>query len=314
MVGHHQSARPAGCLAAELQGRQGQPDLAEPQQRAVYGKDACVRSFYDYEAYYFDLMARNTGAGGCWWDWGSLAEGRSLDKGTMYLNDEGVAEPRTRHLFLLPRPSTSASPASSRSGRAGHEQLLRSRGCLPDALADADQRLGVHVSRIRTRRYVRRPGRGQVPQHHRQVRRHPNQAGDEHPHRPEGPPRARSWHFPAAHDNGIGASTGQAPPDLSGKAGVFDPAAEWVPNWRSQKTALADNASILISVYANEAAKRLTLVVVNPGGQDVESDIKVPGAVKAVDIETNAELPSRDGTIGKVAVKRHEWCSISVEQ
>ena len=72
----------------------------EPEQRTVFGMDSGLQSFYDFKAYHFHLMAKNTGAGGHWWDWPGLTEGNSLEKGEMYLNDEGQPEPRS-NLFLV---------------------------------------------------------------------------------------------------------------------------------------------------------------------------------------------------------------------
>lgn len=64
----HPETRPDASLLG-YKDDQGRSVWPEPEQRAILGKDPCVRSSYDYDAYYFYLMAKNTGAGGCWWDW-----------------------------------------------------------------------------------------------------------------------------------------------------------------------------------------------------------------------------------------------------
>ena len=286
----------------------------EPEQRAVYGKDACMQSFYDFESYCFCLEAKNTGSGGHWWDWSSLVDGKSLDKGTMYLNDEGVAEPKM-NLFLvrnfyhrvarivqglgIPDTNNTYAPGAVFqmpwiTRLSAWESLYLESGL--DDLFDAH---GVDRYRMTIGKY------SGIPVH--VVMNIPINFKDH---------RARTvLALALLHDNGIrGVDGDKETMGTLKKAGLLDPAAKWIPYWRSQKTAAADKPAVLITAYKNDQALRLTLVVVNPGKEDVETDITVSGGIKAVDSETGAELPVSGGKIGKVAVKRHELRLISVEQ
>jgi len=97
-------------------------------------------------------------------------------------------------------------------------------------------------------------------------------------------------------------------------AGVLDSYAEWIPYWRSQSVAAADQPGVLISVYRNTQAGRTTLVVVNPGDAGVETNIKLGSAIQsAKDGETGEPILVERGRIRKLTVKRHDFRLVVVE-
>jgi len=290
----------------------GQSIWPEPEQRAVYGKDACVPSFYDYEAYYFYLAARNAGVGGCWWDWGSFVEGRSLDKGTMYLNDEGRPEPRTS-LFLVrnfyqrvarivheagvPDTNNCYAPGAVFQMPWLNRMNAWESMYLESALDDMFDAQGVDKYRSIIGKFAGVP-----------VRLVMNIDIDLKDH------RGRSvLALALLHDSGICGVNGKHPARaVLDKAGLFDPAAEWVPYWRSAAVAAAEKPSLMISAY--KAPKRLILVVVNPDKAAVESDIVLKGpSSSARDAETDQAVPFAGGRLTGVKVGGHDFRLVIVE-
>jgi hypothetical protein len=289
----------------------------EPEQRAVYGKDACVRSFYDYEAYYFNLMARNTGVGGCWWDWSPLVEGRSLDKGTMYLNDEGIPEPRTS-IFLVRDfyqriarivqeagvPDTNNCYAPGAVFQMPWLTRINAWESmyLESALDDMFDAQGVDKYRNIIGKFAGIPTR--------LVMNIPIDMKDH---------RGRTvMALSLLHDNGICGVNGKHPARLMlDKAGLFDPAAEWVPYWRSQPVAAASQNGLLLSAYANAQTGRLILVVVNPDKAAVQTDIQLKGDGKfasARDAETDQPAPLDGNRLTQLQVAGHDFRLIIVER
>ncbi len=285
----------------------------EPEQRTVCGMDPNVQSFYDFKAYHFYLQAKNAFAGGHWWDWAGLTEGSSLEKGEMYLNDDGQPEPRS-NLFMV---------------RAFYERIARivqdlgipdcnnvyapgpvfqtpwqTRLCaieslyLESELDDMFDAWGVDRYRFQIGKYSGVP-----------VQLCMNIPINFKDH------RARTVLAMAfLHDNGVfSVDWDKASMDIIRRAGLLDESAEWIPYWRSQTTAQAGKRGLLITAYRLNAPKRLTLVVVNPGPADVQTDITVPGGGKAIDVETGAVVSTGGGRISNLTVKRHDFRLLLLE-
>ncbi|SPE60251.1 hypothetical protein SBV1_400007 [Verrucomicrobia bacterium] len=279
----------------------------EPEQRTVFGMDPGVQSFYDFKAYHFYLQAKNAFAGGHWWDWAGLTEGNSLERGEMYLNDEGQREPRS-NLFLV---------------RAFYHRLARvvQELDLPDAnnvyapgvvfqvpwltrlcaieslylesdLDDMFDAWGVDRYRMQIGKYSGIPVQNcmNIPINFK-----------DH--------RARTvLALALLHDNGVfGLEGGNPCTDLLRKVGALDESATWIPYWRSQAVASASQPGLLITAYRMDSPKRLSLVVVNPGPSDVQADITVPGCDKATDLETDTAFSFAGGRIANLTVKRHDF-------
>ena len=294
--------------------KDGNPIWPEPEQRTVYLKDACVPSFYDFEAYYFYLMAKNTGAGGHWWDWNSLVEGRSLDKGSMYLNDEGKPEPRL-NLFLvrdyyqrvarivqelgIPDTNNVYSPGAVFQMPWLTRMNAWESMYLESDLDDMFSAQGLDKYRTIIGKYSGIPVQivMNIPIDLKSA-------------------RARTvFALALLHDNGIfGADWSKDRMEILRNAGVLDSYAEWIPYWRSQSVAAADQPGVLISVYRNTQAGRTTLVVVNPGDAGVETNIKLGSAIQsAKDGETGEPILVERGRIRKLTVKRHDFRLVVVE-
>jgi hypothetical protein len=286
-----------------------------PEQRAVFGKDACIPSFYDYESYYFYLMAKNTGAGGYWWDWGSMVEGHSLDKGEMYVDDEGHPQPKL-NLFMvrdfyqrIARIVQSLGITDTNNCYApgavyqmpwltrinAWESLY-----LESDLDDMFDAWGVDRYRMQIGKFSGIPVQNvmNVPIDFKNA-------------------RARTvLALALLHDNGVcGADGDRAGMEVLRKAGIFDESAKWVPYWRSDKLATAAQPGLLISGYQLDDSKRLTLVIVNPGATDTQSDIAVPGfhATKAVDAETGDAVSDGGKPISGLTIKRHDFRLLTLE-
>ena len=286
----------------------------EPEQRTVFGMDSGLQSFYDFKAYQFYLMAKNAGAGGHWWDWPGLTEGNSLDKGEMFLNDEGQPEPRS-NLFLV---------------RAFYQRLARivqglnvpdcnnvyapgpvfqvpwlTRTCaieslyLESELDDMFDAWGVDRYRMQIGKYSGIP-----------VQLCMNIPINFQDH------RARSvLAMTFLHDNGIfGVEGDKSSMDIIRRAGLLDESAEWIPYWRSQETASASEPGLLITAYRMNSPKRLALVIVNPGPSDVQTVVTLPGGGRAVDAETGAVVSAGGDRISNLAVKRHDFRLLTLQQ
>jgi hypothetical protein len=286
-----------------------------PEQRAYFGKDACVPSFYDYEAYYFYLMAKNTGAGGYWWDWGSMVEGHSPEKGTMYRNDEGRYEPRTNIFMVrdfyeriarivqdLGIPDTNNCYAPGAVYQMPWLTRINAWESLylESDLDDMFDAWGVDRYRMQIGKYSGIP-----------VQNVMNINVD------FTNPRSRTVIALALlHDNGVcGADGNRAGMAMLRKAGILDESATWIPYWRSEKTAAATQPGLLITAYAFDKGKRLTLVVVNPGPTDITTDINAPAAPggKAIDAESDAVVSDGGKQIRNVTVKRHDFRLLIME-
>jgi hypothetical protein len=287
----------------------------EPEQRSIYGKDACIKSFYDFESYYFYLMAKNTGAGGYWWDWGSMVAGHSMDKGEMYLNDEGQPEPRL-NLFMvrdfyqriarivqeLGIPDTNNCYAPGAVYQMPWLTRINAWESLylESDLDDMFDAWGVDRYRMQIGKFSGIPVQN--------VMNVPVDFTN---------PRARTIIALALlHDNGVCGADGNKPGmDMLKKAGILDESADWIPYWRSQSTAQADQPGLLITAYRYDANKKLTLVIVNPGPSDIQSDIQVPGspAGQAIDDETGKTISGNGRQIRGITVKRHDFRLLTIE-
>ncbi len=286
-----------------------------PEQRSYFGKDATVPSFYDYEAYYFYLMAKNTGAGGYWWDWGSMVEGHSPDKGTMYLNDEGRYEPRTNIFMVrnfyeriarivqdlgIPDTNNCYAPGAVYQMpwltriNAWESLYLESK------LDDMFDAWGVDRYRMQIGKYSGIP-----------VQNVMNIDIDFNEH------RSRTVIALALlHDNGVCTMDGNKKAmGIIRKIGALDESATWIPYWRSGKTAVAAKSGLLITAYSFDEGKRLGLVIVNPGDKEITSDISAPAAPggKAIDAETDAVVSDNGKLIRNVTVKRHDFRLLVLE-
>ncbi|HXR48711.1 MAG TPA: glycoside hydrolase domain-containing protein [Candidatus Limnocylindrales bacterium] len=292
---------------------QGNSIWPDPEQRTVEGRDTGLQSFYDFEAYHFYLMARNTGDGGYWWDWAGLTEGNSLEKGEMYLNDEGQPEPRS-NLFLVRAfyhriariVQDLGIPDANNVYAPGvvFQMPWLTRICAIESLyleSDLDDMFdawGVDRYRMQIGKYSGIP-----------VQLCMNIPINFKDH------RARTVLAMAfLHDNGVFAMDGDmAGMDIIRRAGLLDESAEWIPYWRSQKTAWAGQPGLLITAYRTSSPKGLTLVVVNPGPADVTTDITVPGGGKALDAETGAVISASGDKISNLTVKRHDFRLLTLE-
>jgi hypothetical protein len=286
-----------------------------PEQRSNFGKDACVQSSYDYESYYFYLMAKNTGAGGYWWDWGSMAEGHSMDKGEMYLDDEGQPQP-ILNVFMVRKfyeriarivqeagvPDTNNCYAPGAVYQMPWLTRINAWESLylESSLDDMFDAWGVDKYRMQIGKFSGIP-----------VQNVMNLNIDFKDH------RARTVIALALlEDNGVcGADGDRAGMDMLQKAGIFDESAVWVPYWRSEKIAKASEAGLLISGYQLDDTHRLTLVVVNPTEKDITTDIDVPALSggKATDDESGQSLTAGGKQIAGLVVKRHDFKLITLQ-
>jgi hypothetical protein len=286
-----------------------------PEQRSIFGKDACIPSFYDYEAYYFYLMAKNTGAGGYWWDWGSMVEGNSMEKGTMYLNDEGHAEPRTNIYMVrdfyeriarivqdLGIPDTNNCYAPGAVYQMPWLTRINAWESLylESDLDDMFDAWGVDRYRMQIGKYS-----GIPVQNVMNVNVDFTNA------------RARTIIALALlHDNGVcGADGDRKGMAILKKAGIFDEAGKWIPYWRSSKIAVASQPGLLITGYQLDGGKRLTLVIVNSGPTDITTDITAPAGPggKAIDAESDAVLSDHGNQIPNVTIKHHDFRLLTLE-
>ena len=306
--------RPDGSLLGYKDDK-GNSVWPRPEQRAILGKDPCIQSSYDFDAYYFYLLAKNTGAGGCWWDWGSMCEGNSLDKGTMYLNDEGRPEPRL-NLFMvrdfyqriarivqaLGIPDTNNCYAPGAVYQAPWLTRINAWESLylESDLDDMFDAWGVDRYRMQIGKFSGIPVQNveNIPIDFKS-------------------PRARTvLALALLHDNGVcGADGDRGGMEMLRKAGILDESARWIPYWRSAKTAAAVQPGLLITAYRLDDSRRLTLAIVNPGPADIRSEILVPGFVggKAIDDESGAQLPGGGPRLAALTVKRHDFRLITLE-
>ena len=102
--------------------------------------------------------------------------------------------------------------------------------------------------------------------------------------------------------------------DIIRRAGLLDESAEWIPYWRSQATASASKPGLFITAYRMHSPKRLTLVIVNPGAADVQTDVAVPGGGRAIDAETAAVVSAGGERISNLVVKRHDFRLLTLEE
>ncbi len=290
------------------------PLWPEPEQRAVYLKDACVQSFYDFEAYIFYLSAKNAGIGGYWWDWNSLVNGNSLEKGTMYLNDEGVPEPRCNifmvrkfyervaridHELGIPNTNNVYSP-----GAVYHMPWLSRINAwesmyLESSLDDMFDAHGVDKYRSIIGKYTGLPV--QI------VMNIPISWQDA---------RARTViALSLLHDNGIfGFSWDKKQFAKFAETGILDDAYEWIPYWRSAKEASSPNKEILISVYKHKTSGRKIVAAVNPSAADVDTELIVGESLKsAKDLEDSSDLKLQGGKIPQLKIKRHDFRLVVAE-
>lgn len=290
------------------------PIWPEPEQRSIYLRDACIPSMYDFEAYQFYLMAKNTGVGGYWWDWNSFVEGNSLDKGTMYLDDAGQPRPRL-NLFQvrafyeriaridqeLGVPDTNNVYAPG----AVYQMPWLTRINAWESLyleSDLDDMFSAHgldKYRATIGKYSGIP-----------VQLVMNIGLDLKQ------PRARSMFALALlHDNGIFGVDGNKPVmALLDRAGVLDPQRVWVPYWRSEKVVVAAPAGILVSAYADPASGRTTLVVVNPAATAATVNLSFPrDLVTASNAETGEALPIAGRALTGLSLKSHDFMLIQVQ-
>ncbi len=294
----------------------GNPVWPLPEQRAILSKDPCVQSGYDFEAYYFYLLAKNTGAGGYWWDWGSLRAGSSMDKGEMYLDDEGRPQPRMNIFMVrafyqriarivqdLGVPDTNNCYAPGAVYQVPWLSRMNAWESLYLESADDDMfsAWGVDRFRMQIGKFSGIPV--QV------VENIPINFTD---------PRARTVLAMALlHDCGVFGEDGdQRGMAILRRAGILDESAVWVPYWRSQGTATATQPGLLITAYQLVDSRRLTLVIVNPGPTDIHTDIVVPGAragAKVVDDETQKPLNCAGDRVGGLTVKTHDFRLITLE-
>ena len=286
-----------------------------PEQRSNFGKDPLMQSSYDFESYNLYMMAKNTGAGGYWWDWGSMCEGNSLEKNTMYLNDEGKPEPRTNIYMVrdfyeriarivqdLGVPDTNNCYAPGAVYQMPWLTRINAWESLylESELDDMFDAWGVDRYRMQIGKYSGIPVQNVMNINIDFTN-----------------PRARTvLALALLHDNGVcGADGDKAGMAVLKKSGIFDESAKWVPYWRSEKMASADQPGLLISAYILDGGKRATLVVVNPGQNDITADLTAPVSPggKATDAETGAVLSDNGKQIPKLTVKRHDFKLISLE-
>lgn len=82
----------------------------------------------------------------------------------------------------------------------------------------------------------------------------------------------------------------------------------------SQETASASEPGLLITAYRMNSPKRLALVIVNPGPSDVQTVVTLPGGGRAVDAETGAVVSAGGDRISNLAVKRHDFRLLTLQQ
>jgi hypothetical protein len=297
----------------------GTPMWEYPEQRSVYQKDACVESFYDFEAYYFYLMAKNTGAGGYWHDWHSFVEGHSIDKGTMYINDEGKLEPYTNLFlvrsfferlakinYLLGIPDTNNVYAPGPVYQMPWLTRINAWESLylESSLDDMFDAHGIDKYKMIIGKYSGIPVQivMNIPINMKEK-------------------RARTViGLSLLFDNGI-FSPDKNLIEILKKVNFFSSDNEWIPYWRSSKIVVPNNKNLLISVYrkidGNEI--NLLLVCVNPTENTIKTDISVIGKNKVINIcdlenEANILYESKKGNINLrgIEIKKHDFKLINL--
>ncbi|HPP11705.1 MAG TPA: DUF6067 family protein, partial [bacterium] len=306
--------------------QQGQPVWPEPEQRAVYLKDCLTKSFVDFEVYYFYQMARNTGVGGYWWDWNSFRTGHSLLKGSAYLADDGSLRPRNSifnvremyqriavlcHQLGVPNTNNVYAPGPLYQVswieriNAWESLYLETEG---DDMFTAH---GLDKYRATIGKYSGLPVTI--------VMNIPINLKDH---------RARSViALSLLHDNGI---WGIWKPQEQGtitkilrEAGYFSPETEWIPYWRSNALVETSRKEMLTTLYRRQENKlaRYLIVLVNPGENEVKTDLSFPGKkslpVSVTDLETGQKLTcsnprGKSIAIPAVAVPSHEFRFLAV--
>ncbi|HEY3415324.1 MAG TPA: glycoside hydrolase domain-containing protein [Armatimonadota bacterium] len=293
----------------------GSPFWPEPEQRSVYLKDPLTQSFYDFELYQFYHMAKNTGLGGCWWDWNAFRKGNSLLKGSAYRADDGSIESRTN--FFMARD-------------------------FYQRIANIDDELGVPntnnvyapgmiyqspwINRINAWEtlYIENKSDDMFDAHAVDQYRSiigkftglPVQIVMNVPAVTKGRQGRSIIAHALLHDNGIFC----APPDLRAMLhnfGYFDDATQWIPYWRSDKVVRATEKELLITAYQREEGgqTKYMLVVVNPTQTDLTTDLQLVAARKGItakDMESVQPLRISGDGIKALTVPTHDYRLIEV--
>jgi hypothetical protein len=288
-------------------GQNGKPIWPLPQQRSVYGMDMCTQSAFNYDAYYFYLQAKYTGAGGYWWDWGPLWEGHSLQKNEMYINDEGKPEPKT-NLFMVRNFYERIARIDYQLGVKDTNNsyspgfvcqvpwLTRMNAIeslyLETKYGDMFSEHGVDEYRAIIGKFSGIPVQLVM---NIDINNLKNK-------------RVRTvWALSLLFDNGIFGVSGTNMDWLT-SLGFFNPATKWIPYWRSDNIVISSNKNILISTYINNITKRLLLVAVNPTKKDIKTNIIIKSAIKSgKDAENSIPLSIRGNEIYNLNIKSHDF-------